>query len=120
MEVAAETNILPSGFADLLQFREWGELETQADRYLKRQTTALDALQEFYDAITPRLPAIFALLDSRAPGSLAGPEERLLRMTLGLAEVAQAVETFHQSTVPHMRSPHRVDMRTIGPNGAIL
>lgn len=120
MGIATDETDLPPGFDDLLPFRDWWELNTQAERYLKRQTSSLEALRQFYDAITPRLSAIFALLDPLAPGTLSGSEGRLFRLTLGLAEVAQSVELFHQPTVPHMRSPHHVAMRTIDAEGTIL
>lgn len=105
---------LPAGFEALAAFADWCELGSQAERYVKRQTATMAELRAFYDAIVPDLEAIFTLLDAFPPGPLPDPEERLFRLTLGLAEVAQAVEVFDRPGIAYMRVPHDVEMAGIG------
>lgn len=105
---------LPAGFEDLAGFvGEWGELETQGERYLQRQSLPFERLSAFHAAAAHRLPAIFDHLDSFAYGPLPAPEARLFRLTLGLIEAAQAVEVFAEPRVPFVAYPHEVEMRVL-------
>jgi hypothetical protein len=103
---------LPQGFEDLEPFLEWAELQTQAERYRRRQQAPFEDLLAFHAAAAPRLEAAFAHLDSFPYGQLPEREGRLLRLFLGLTEAAQAVEVFGQSTVPYARTDHAA---SIGP-----
>ena len=57
----------PAAFADLEPFADWA-LETERERYAKRLSSSMDALQAFYDAVFPRLEA-----DDGLPGRLRAP-----------------------------------------------
>lgn len=108
--MADQTVRLPAGFADLEPFvGEWGALETQDQRYLQRQSLPMERLRAYYDAVTPRLQAIFDHLD-RFPfgGELPPPERLLLHVVMGMSEVAQAVEMYGQPRVPHAPPGHSV------------
>ena len=106
----AQGSSLPAGFEDLEAFvAEWGDLETQDQRYLRRQNLPMARLQAFYDATAPRLQAIFDHLDRHPFGQQPPPAEALLlRLVMGLSEVAQAVETYGQPGVPHAPANHSV------------
>ena len=95
---------LPKGFEDLAPFvAEWGSLTTQDERYVRRQSLPMERLQAYYDVVQPRLEAIFTHLDSFPYGPpLPEPEALLFRITLAMAEVAQAVEIYGQPTVPNV------------------
>lgn len=113
-------NALPEQFSELSRFvADWGDLETQSERYLKRQSTPFKRLNDFYAAMAPRLSEIFAHLDSFAYPNLPEPETRLFRLTLGLAEAAQAVEVFGTSRVPYAPVPHHVEARVLPATAAI-
>lgn len=95
---------LPENFADLTPFvAEWGNLETPDERFLRRQQLSMERLQAYYDVVQPRLEEIFDHLDSFPYGPpLPEPEALLFRITLAMAEVAQAVEIYGQPTVPNV------------------
>lgn len=106
---------LPGGFEDLAPFvGEWGSLETQDERYVRRQELPMARLQAYYDAVQPRLDAIFDHLDSFPYGPpLPDAEARLFRLVLAMSEVAQAVEVYGQSTVPHAPPDHSVTIQPV-------
>jgi hypothetical protein len=100
---------LPKGFAALEPFTEtWGKLESQEERYLQRQHSSMKELKTFYDAVAPRLDEIFDHLDKFPMEKLPEPEALLYRTTLGLTEVAMAIEVFNQPCVPYAPFPHKM------------
>lgn len=103
---------LPADFEDLEPFiEEWGGLETQDERYRRRQTLPMARLLAYYQVVTPRLQAIFDHLDSYPFGEpLPAPEALLLRLVMGMSEVAQAVEMYGQPRVPHAPEDHSVSI----------
>lgn len=85
---------LPEGFADLERFvPEWVQPDAVA-RMATRQSSAIEALREFYDTMLPRGEAVLACLREHQLGDLTPPVENLLRLMLMLAEVAPAVEWY--------------------------
>jgi hypothetical protein len=110
-------NQLPAGFEDLAPFvAEWGDLETQDQRYGQRQRLPMARLQAYYDVVQPRLRAIFDHLDRFPYGDppLPEPEALLFRVVMAMAEVAQAVEVYGQPTVPHAPPNHSVSIEAVG------
>lgn len=107
--------VLPKGFEDLAPFvDEWGSLTTQDQLYIQRQTLPMERLQAYYDAVQPRLEAIFDYLDSFPFGTdLPEPEALLFRIVMGMSEVAQAVEVYGQPTVPHAPPNHSVRVAAV-------
>jgi hypothetical protein len=101
---------LPPAFADLAPFvADWGGLETQDQRYRRRQSLTIEQLRDYYNAVAPRLDAIFDHLDGFAFGSqLPPPEALLLQVAMGLTEAAQAVENYGRPGVPHAPADHSV------------
>ena len=106
---------LPSQFAFLEPFATvWGDLHTQDERYLKRQSLAQGELEAFHAALAPRLEEVFAHLDLFPANALPEAEARLFRTVLGLTEASQAVEVFGQPRVPFAPYPHSVKMEWVG------
>jgi len=100
---------LPAGFEDLAPYAAtWGQLMNQEERYLQRQMSAMEDLQAFYDATTPRLEEIFDHLDMFPMDDLPEAQALLYRTALGLTEAAMAVEIFNQPRVPYTDFPHNV------------
>jgi hypothetical protein len=108
----SETTVaLPQHFAFLEPFAaQWGDLETQRERYLLRQNSKMEELRRFHAAAANRLGEIFDYLDGFPPGDLPPPEARLYRTVLGLAEVMQAVEVFGEPRVKNAPFPHDIDV----------
>lgn len=106
---------LPAGFEFLEPFAAvWGELRTQNERYLKRQSLPYGELETFHRVLSPRLEEVFAYLDQFKPDALPEAEARLFRTVLGLTEASQAVEVFGQPRVPFAPYPHTVRMDWVG------
>jgi len=104
-----DTVKLPGGFEHLASFAaEWGGLETQEERYLKRQYSSMKDLKAFYEAAAPRLDEIFDHLDKFPMDALPASEALLYRTAMGLTETAMAIEVFGQPGVPYAPFPHKM------------
>jgi hypothetical protein len=95
---AGEDHRLPSGFEDLEPFVCWS-LRTETERIKQRQNSTFAQIVTFRDAVLPQLERIFAHLGEKPLETLTPPDERLLLLTLSLAEVAPAVEFYGQPGV---------------------
>jgi hypothetical protein len=91
--------ILPSEFADLEPFADWG-LPTERARYAKRLSSTMDELQTFYDAAFPRLEAAASYLDQFEIDALPEDAKRLLWLFCALVTVSFPVEVWRQPRVP--------------------
>jgi hypothetical protein len=108
-------NSLPEQFSFLEPFAAvWGDLHSQDERYLKRQSLSMGELEAFHGVLAHRLEEIFSYLDGFDPQALPEPEARLFRTVLGLTEASQAVEILGQQRVPHAPYPHSVKMEWVG------
>lgn len=91
--------LLPEGFADLEPFvAGWAHADV-VDRMAKRQSSRIEDIKAFYDALLPRGEAVLAYLRDFALGTLPPETERLLQLMLMLAEVAPAVEWYDDPMV---------------------
>jgi hypothetical protein len=106
---------LPTQFEFLESFAAtWGDLRTQNERYLKRQSLPYSELEAFHTALANRLEEVFSYLDKFPADALPEAEARLFRTVLGLTEASQAVEVFGQSRVPYAPFPHSVQQEWVG------
>ena len=110
-----DRHALPSLFEELEAFvAEWGDLETQDQRYLRRQSLPMERLTAYYAAVCPRLQGIFEHLDGFAfDAPLSPPQARLQRLVMAMSEVAPAVEVFGQPGVPGIPIGHSVQFATL-------
>jgi hypothetical protein len=92
------TEQLPEAFADLCPWLEWS-LATESERSAKRQASAFEDIQAFYDALLPRMDAVLTFLSDYPPNDNPQDVERLFHLSLSLAEVASAVENYGQASV---------------------
>jgi hypothetical protein len=91
--------ILPSGFEALEPFvADWVQPDSLA-RMAKRRNSSMEEIKAFYQAILPMADKALAHLRAFQLGALPPAEERLLKLTLSLAEVGPAVEWFDN---PHV------------------
>jgi hypothetical protein len=106
---------LPSEFSDLEQFAHWA-LPTSVKRNRKRITSSMDEINAFYNALLPRLAEILAYLDQFSLEEMPQDAQRLLSLSLSLAEISMAVELFHEPTVTGGCDPARfVVARELNP-----
>jgi hypothetical protein len=86
--------LLPPQFADLEGLVAWG-LPTEQARQAKRVGAELEAVRVFYEAMLPRMPAVFDYLDLIPHGDverLAEPERRLYRLAAAFIEASHPIE----------------------------
>ena len=91
--------LLPESFQDLEPFAAAWSLATERDRNRKRLSSSMEEIQAFYEAILPRMEAVIAYLNQLPLDSMTVDAQRLMYLTLSLAEVAPAVELFKQPGV---------------------
>lgn len=89
---------LPHPFQDLAPYLAWA-LPTERERSAKRQMSPMAAITAFYQAMLPRMEAILPYLARYAPEQVPADARLLFYLALALAEVAPAVENFHQPSV---------------------
>lgn len=65
----------------------------------------MDEIKEFYDALQPRLEAIFEYLDQFDVHSLPAPAQNLLYLSFGFIEASLAMEIFKVPGVPGVPYP---------------
>ncbi|CDO35237.1 hypothetical protein [Novosphingobium sp. KN65.2] len=97
---------LPPEFSDLQPFAaEWAQPSTDALHH-QRQTLSMEDIGAFYDAVRPRIDAIFALLDSYDLDSMPEAPRNLLWLTFGFIEASIAVELFNAPRISRLPYPH--------------
>lgn len=89
---------LPDGFADLEPFVGWA-LATETERLASRESSTIEEMQVFYDAMMQRLPAIVQYLNQFPIERMSDETQRLLNMALSVIEVSIAVELYRQPQV---------------------
>ena len=95
-----EQAMLPAGFDDLTPYLEWS-LDTESARSRKRLDSSMEEMQEFYDAMLPRVDDVMERLGSLAPDAMPAAERNLFNLCLSLSEVSFAVEVYGQPEVPN-------------------
>jgi hypothetical protein len=94
---------LPPPFADLVRFvGKWDHPGTN-ERYAMRLSSTMPELEDFHDALLPRIEEIRAYLDARTFDDYTEADLRLARLVFAWVPVAEAVEVFKQPRVPHSK-----------------
>ena len=104
--------LLPSAFADLEQYADWA-LGSEAERLQKRLASSMEEIQGFYSTMLGRIEEALEYLNGFPLDELPEAEQRLLNMTLSLAEVWVAVELYKRPN-----HPFGLDMRRFVPGEA--
>lgn len=98
--------VLPAEFVDLQPFAaRWGQRSTDA-RHHQRQNSSLDEIKEFYEAMQPRLAAVFDYLDQFEPATMPPSAQHLLNLSFGFIEASLAVEIFKSPGIAKTSYPH--------------
>jgi hypothetical protein len=98
---------LPAAFAELNRFVDGWALETETARTTRRHTAGMPAIIEFKDAMLARVDEIVAWLNPHPLDKLTEDAKSLMYLLLSLAEVAPAVEFYHQPAVIDGYDPFR-------------
>ncbi len=91
---------LPDAFSDLNRFVQRWANGSMAEQYAARLSSNMNEMQEFYDAMKPRILDIRAYLDAIDFKDYAPPDIALAQLVYGWVPVAEAVEVFKQVIVP--------------------
>src|SRR5579864_5468890 len=92
--------MLPCGFESLEPFVSEWMLADAVARMAKRQSSTMQNIRRFYDAILPLGGNALQYLRDFQLGSLPPEGERLLKLMLSLAEIGPAVEWYNSPQVP--------------------
>jgi hypothetical protein len=115
--IDAEAPLLPPPFADLERYAPVWALERERERVERRLASSMVEITEFYEALLPRMEAIFAHLDRCGLDELPVPERRLLWLTLSFAEVSSAVNFYGAAAIPDGFDVRRLRPFTVHNHG---
>ena len=101
---------LPADFMDLAQFVEYWAVPGQNERRYQRCDATFDEIKRFYNAMYPRADAAMAYLADFPLRDMPGPEARLMRMVLSLAQASMAVEVHGEARVPKSPWPNAISI----------
>ena len=96
--------LLPPAFTELEAHVDWS-LSSESERLQKRLGSSMEDIQAFYSIMLGRIEEALDYLNGFPLEQLPEPEQRLLNMTLSLAEIWVAVELYKQPGPP-FRSGH--------------
>jgi len=86
--------LLPNQFQNLNSFVEMWALATEQARNTRRRSTAMEEIQEFYEAMLPRMDEIIQYLNQYPLDGFPEDAQRLFYLALSFMEVSPAVELF--------------------------
>ncbi len=90
------TRMLPEEFSDLEPFAETWCLASEPERWERRQSSSLEDMQAFYDAVFPRAEEAMEYCDGFPLDDMPADALHLFEMLLSLALVSYAVEVWGQ------------------------
>ena len=93
--------LLPSEFADLERFAADWALPTERARNNFRVQRSMDELDEFHNAVFPRLDALCDYIDQFELDAMPAPAGRLLRLGQMLMEAMPATLVYRDPDVPN-------------------
>jgi hypothetical protein len=112
------TALLPAGFQALEPFVADWVLADAVARMTKRQSTSIEEIRRFYDAMLPMGEAALTYLRRFQLDDLPPEAERLLKLMLSLAEAAPAVEWYGHPRVYDGFPIERIRYRRLIPDVA--
>jgi hypothetical protein len=101
---------LPAGFEELEHFVPYWAVAGQNERRHQRCDTSFDEIQRFYDAVYPRADEAMNYLEGFPLRNMPGPEARLMRLVLSLAQASMAVEILGAARVPNSQWPNTIQI----------
>jgi hypothetical protein len=93
------TIVFPAGFEHLDGFSQWVTSHDE-DRIAKRLDVPFEETVAFYDAVLPHVSPAMAYLATRPVDNPSIEDTNLVNLLKTMAEVANAVEIYHQGAIP--------------------
>jgi hypothetical protein len=106
--VPAGERILPKGFEAIEEFASYWAVAGQNERRYQRCDTTFEEVQRFYNAVYPRADEAMTYLEKFPLRDMPGPEARLMRLVLSLAQASMAIEVQGAVRVPKAPWPDTV------------
>jgi len=91
--------MLPPAFADLERFAAKWCLASEPERYAERMASSMEEMQEFYDALYPRVEEAIDYCDKFPLDDLPDDALHLLSLVYSLIMVSMPVDVWHQARV---------------------
>lgn len=113
------SNLLPEGFGELECFVDEWVLPDSSARAAKRQASTYREIKAFYDSMVPHAERALEFLDGFRLGELDEPAERLLKLTLSLAEIGPAVEWYEDPRVADGYPAERFPLTELIPDTSL-
>jgi hypothetical protein len=110
--VPAGEDALPPGFEDLVPFVSYWAVAGQNERRHQRCDASFDEIKRFYEAMLPRADEAMQLLAAFPLRDMPGPQARLMRLVLSLAQASMAIEVQRGPRVPNAPWPDTVRILT--------
>ena len=91
--------VLPEGFENLSQYGAWA-ISRDEDRIAKRLETPFEEVVAFYDAVIDQVYEAMQYLSTRPVNNPSIDDINLVNILKSMAEIANAVEIYHQGPIP--------------------
>jgi hypothetical protein len=111
--VPAGERCLPAGFEDLEEFVPYWAVAGADTRRYQRSDTTMAEIERFYNAVYPKAEEALTHLDPFPLRDMPGPEARLMRLVLSLAQASMSIEIHGEARVAN--SPWPNEMKIITP-----
>jgi hypothetical protein len=92
--------MLPAGFADLEKFAGRWSLQSEPERWARRQASSIEEMRELYEAVFPRLDAIVSYCDRFPIDDLPDDARNLLHLMFSFVMVSFPVEVWGGPRIP--------------------
>jgi hypothetical protein len=92
--------LLPNEFSDLEPFAPKWCRATEGERWTERVSSTIDEMQEFYDAILPRVEEALTYLDKFPIDDMPDDAVHLLQLVYSFVVVSFPVELWRQQYPP--------------------
>ena len=104
---------LPEGFEEIEEFVPYWAVAGQNARRFQRCDTTMEEIERFYDKVYPRADEAMTHLDQFPLRDMPGPETRLKRLILSLAQASMSIEIHGEARVAN--SPWPNEMKILAP-----
>jgi hypothetical protein len=93
-------SVLPAEFADLEGFASRWCLRTEPERWAERHGSSIEEMRKLYEAVFPRVEAIYTYLDHFPLDTLPEDARNLLYLVLSFVMVSFPVEVWDGPRIP--------------------
>jgi hypothetical protein len=93
-------SVLPAEFVDLEPFAARWCLASEPERWERRLDSSMDELRALYEAVFPRIEAIYSFLDQFPLDALPDEARALLHLVLSFVMVSFPVEVWDDPRIP--------------------